>query len=153
MALLVVRSPLLGTTTPMSEVPDPVFADGLLGPGVLIDPPRTGEAAALAPIDGTIAAIHHHAFVVTAPDGRAVLVHLGLDTVELHGTGFTMHAVAGQQVRAGDVVLHWRPGDVAAGGRSPLSPVVAIAAEPGTVSLRAAVGSTVAAGDELFAWR
>ncbi|GEN79467.1 PTS sugar transporter subunit IIA [Actinotalea fermentans] len=153
MTLLVVRAPLPGSVVSMADVPDPVFADALVGPGLAVDPVRLAEVGAVAPIDGTVATIHPHAFVVAAPDGRAVLVHLGLDTVQLRGAGFVVHVQRGGRVRTGDVVVTWHPGEVEAGGRSPVCPVVALEAQPGALSPRADVGSTVAAGEDLFAWR
>lgn len=152
MATLTVRAPLAGVVTAMADVPDPVFGAELVGPGLAIDPARDGEVSVVAPFDGTIAKIHPHAFVVACPDGRAALVHLGLDTVQLGGEGFTVLAVEGDEVKAGDVVVRWRPADVEAGGRSPVCPVVALDAASGAVAPVAAVGSRVGAGDDLFAW-
>lgn len=152
MTTLTVRAPLPGVVTAMADVPDPVFGAELVGPGVAIDPARDGEVGVVAPFDGTIAKIHPHAFVVTSPDGRAALVHLGLDTVQLAGAGFTVHAAEGDEVAAGDVVVTWRPAEVEAGGRSPVCPVVALDATAGAVVPVAPVGSNVRAGDDLFAW-
>lgn len=151
-APLVVRAPLAGTVVALADVPDPVLAAAMVGPGVAIDPVGDGEVAAVAPIDGTLTKLHPHAFVVTAPYGRAVLVHLGLDTVELHGAGFTLQAAEGDVVRAGDVVVTWDPGAVAAGGRSVLCPVVALEAAAKAVS-PADLAALVAAGDPLLTWR
>lgn len=151
-APLTVRAPLAGVVTPMADVPDPVFSGELVGPGVAIDPARDGLVDVLAPLDGTVVAIRPHAFVVAAPDGRATLVHLGLDTVELAGAGFTVLAAEGDVVAAGDVVVRWTPADVADGGRSPVCPVVALDGA-GAVTPAAAVGTPVRAGDALFTWR
>ena len=152
MATLTVRAPLAGVVTAMADVPDPVFGAELVGPGLAIDPARDGEVSVVAPIDGTIVKIHPHAFVVASPEGRAALVHLGLDTVQLGGAGFTVLVAEGDPVRAGDVVVTWRPAEVEAGGRSPVCPVVALDAVAGAVAPLAAVGSAVGAGDDLFAW-
>lgn len=152
MATLTVRAPLAGVVTAMADVPDPVFGAELVGPGLAIDPARDGEVSVVAPFDGTIAKIHPHAFVVASPDGRAALVHLGLDTVQLGGEGFTVLAVEGDEVKAGDVVVRWRPADVEAGGRSPVCPVVALDAASGAVAPVRAVGTRVGAGDDLFTW-
>lgn len=152
MARLTVRAPLAGVVTAMADVPDPVFGAELVGPGLAIDPARDEEVGVVAPIDGTIVKIHPHAFVVASPDGRAALVHLGLDTVQLAGAGFTVVAAEGDEVRAGDVVLTWRPAEVEAGGRSPICPVVALDGTAGAVVPVAAVGSSVGVGDDLFAW-
>lgn len=152
MTTLTVRAPLAGVVTAMADVPDPVFGAELVGPGLAIDPARDGEVSVVAPIDGTIVKIHPHAFVVSSPGGRAALVHLGLDTVQLGGVGFTVHAAEGDEVKAGDVVVTWHPAEVEAGGRSPVCPVVALDGTAGTVAPIAAIGSVVGAGDDLFAW-
>ena len=83
---MAVLAPLAGRLLPMSELPDPVFAAEMVGPGVAVDPTDTGEpVTVLSPIAGTLVKVHPHAFVVLGPDGVGVLVHLGLDTVRLEG--------------------------------------------------------------------
>ncbi|WP_019814009.1 PTS sugar transporter subunit IIA, partial [Saccharomonospora saliphila] len=120
-----VLSPVAGTAVPLSRVPDAVFAEAMVGPGVAVEPDeRRGDA--VAPIDGTVVTLHPHAFVVAADDGRAVLVHLGIDTVKQQGTGFTVHVVRGESVRAGQPLVGWDPGAVRQAGYSPMVPVVAL---------------------------
>ncbi len=92
---------------PLSQVPDDVFSQLMLGPGVAVDPGTTGVVDVVAPVDGVLTALHPHAFVVQVPDGRAVLVHLGLDTVRLLGETFTLGCGKGDEVRAGQVVVSW----------------------------------------------
>ncbi|NLE72248.1 MAG: PTS glucose transporter subunit IIA [Actinomycetales bacterium] len=150
---LTVRAPVAGVVVAMADVPDPVFGAQLVGPGVAIDPVRDGDVDVVAPIDGTLVKVHPHAFVVAASDGRAALVHLGLDTVQLGGEGFTLRAAEGDAVRAGDVVVTWRPADVEAGGRSPVCPVVALDAPAEQVAAVPAVGARVGAGEPLLTWR
>ena len=150
---LTVRAPVAGVVVAMADVPDPVFGAQLVGPGVAIDPVRDGDVDVVAPIGGTLVKVHPHAFVVAASDGRAALVHLGLDTVQLGGEGFTLRAAEGDAVRAGDVVVTWRPADVEAGGRSPVCPVVALDAPAEQVAAVPAVGARVGAGEPLLTWR
>lgn len=150
---LTVLAPVAGTVVAMTDVPDPVFAGEIVGPGLAIDPLREGTVAVVAPVAGTVAKLHPHAFVVRADDGRAALIHLGLDTVQLGGQGFTLHTEEGRRVEAGDDVISWDPGAVAAGGRSPVCPVVALQGAPADVVPLAEVGSVVAAGDPLLEWR
>ncbi|WP_199433178.1 PTS sugar transporter subunit IIA [Qaidamihabitans albus] len=150
---LPVGSPVAGTTLALGEVPDPVFAQAMVGPGIAVRPEggRGGIVAAVAPIDGTIATLHPHAFVVAGEDGRAVLVHLGIDTVKQKGEGFTLHVVQGESVRAGQPIVGWDPDAVSAAGYSPIVPVVALdAAEDALSGLRPGTG--VGAGDEVFTW-
>lgn len=151
MAPLVLLAPVAGRVLTLQDVDDPVFADELVGPGLAIDPSRGGDEKVLSPVDGTIVKLHAHAFVVQVADGRAVLVHLGLDTVQLGGAGFALHAAEGDAVLAGDVVVTWNPGAVEAGGRSPVCPVVALEGA-GAVDRLASPGDAIAAGSPFLAW-
>lgn len=150
---LTVVAPVAGTVVAMADVPDPVFAGEIVGPGLAIDPARDGTVVVVAPVAGTIAKLHPHAFVVQSDARRAALVHLGLDTVQLGGAGFTLHAKEGDVVEAGDDVISWDPGQVADGGRSPICPVVALQGAPDDVAPLAEVGAVVDAGDPLLEWR
>ncbi len=151
-AAFTVLAPVSGVVRAMADVPDPVFGAELVGPGMAIDPSRDGVVDAIAPIDGTIVKLHPHAFVVTADAAHSALVHLGLDTVQLGGAGFTLHAQEGDVVTAGDVVVSWDPAAVEAGGRSPICPVVALEGKPGCLTALVAVGETVHSGEALFEW-
>jgi glucose-specific phosphotransferase system IIA component len=150
--LLDVLAPVPGRAVPMADVPDPVFAASLVGPGVAVDPARARQRA-LAPVGGRIAKLHPHAYVVTTPEGRGVLVHLGIDTVQLKGEGFTLLAVEGEDVEVGAPVVEWDPAAVEAGGRSPVCPVVALGASPDALETVAVLGGELAAGAGLFRWR
>ena len=147
---LQVHAPVAGRAVGLAGVPDEVFAQGLVGPGTAIDPKPEPDDA-LAPVGGTLAKLHPHAFVVVAEGGRGVLVHLGIDTVQLRGAGFELLAKEGQPVTAGQPVVRWDPAAVAASGRSPLCPVVALDAPWSALSAVVEQGE-VAAGDPLFVW-
>lgn len=147
-----VLAPVSGTAVAMADVPDPVFAGSIVGPGIAIDPDRSGEIDVVAPIAGVIAKLHPHAFVVVGEDGHGVLVHLGLDTVQLEGAGFTLHAAEKDAVSAGQVLMSWNPQEVESGGRSPVSPIVALEGKADALSYSVAPGDTVLTGDELFEW-
>ena len=149
---LVVLAPVAGTVRAMADVPDPVFAGEIVGPGLAIDPSLDGVVEAISPVAGTIIKLHPHAFVILAAGSRGLLVHLGLDTVQLGGQGFTLHAAEGDTVEAGDTVVSWNPADVVAGGRSPVCPVVALEAGPGVITGLVAPGQSVRAGEPLFEW-
>lgn len=142
----VVCSPLAGRLLALSVVPDPVFAEEMVGPGIVIDPERRHAAAeVLSPVEGTIGALHPHAFAVENPRA-AVLVHLGLDTVTLGGAPFTVLVSPGQEIAQGQPVVRWRI--EAIGALSPLVPVVALGAA--RVHLLAAPGDEVGPGTPLF---
>lgn len=149
--VLTVCAPVPGRARSLAEVPDPVFAAALVGPGVAVDPER-GPLTARAPVSGRLATLHPHAYVVVADDERGVLVHLGIDTVQLAGAGFELLAAQGDRVVAGGPVVGWNAARIEAGGRSPVCPVVALDAAPEAVSRLAADG-VVPAGAELFGWR
>ena len=151
-AVLTVLAPVAGTVRAMAEVPDAVFAGEIVGPGLAIDPARTGVVRVVAPVAGTIVKLHPHAFVIVGAGSRGALVHLGLDTVQLKGQGFTLHLAEGDIVAAGDVVVSWDPAEVAAGGRSPMCPVVALQARADAITGLVAPGTVVAAGQPLFEW-
>ncbi|MBB4914352.1 PTS sugar transporter subunit IIA [Streptosporangium saharense] len=144
-----VLAPVAGAALALRAVPDPVFSQGLVGPGLAIEPVRE-PGRAVAPIAGTIVKLHPHAFVVVGDDGRGVLVHLGIDTVQLRGEGFEVLASEGDRVEAGQPVVAWNPAEVEAGGRCPVCPVVALDAVAEAVT-RIADGP-VDTGDELFVW-
>ncbi|MGB9376539.1 MAG: PTS glucose transporter subunit IIA [Mycobacteriales bacterium] len=146
-----VGSPLHGEVVGLAGVPDPVFAEAMVGPGTAIDPRREpGEA--VSPVTGKLVKLHPHAFVVVDADGHGVLVHLGIDTVQMKGEGFTLLAAEGDQVQAGQALVRWDPAAVEASGRSPISPVVALDASAEAVTDLVETGP-VRLGDRLFSWQ
>ena len=147
---LTVLAPVAGRVLPLGEVPDPVFAEGMVGPGAAIDPER-GLLTAVAPAPGRIVKLHPHAYVVLTASGRGVLVHLGIDTVQLKGQGFRVLAAEGDEVPAGAPVVEWDAAAVESGGRSPVCPVIALDAAADAVRVGVA-GGAVEPGAELFTW-
>ena len=146
-----VHAPVAGRVLELVQVPDEVFGQGMVGPGLAIEPTGDGPATALAPVDGRVLKLHPHAFVLLAAGERGVLVHLGIDTVELAGAGFTVHVAEGQVVTQGEPMITFQPAAVAAGGRSPACPVIALDGAAEQVHPLAA--TQVASGDPLFDWR
>lgn len=149
---LEVLNPVAGTVVPLEEVADPVFADAIVGPGIAVDPVRAGEISVVAPVAGTIAKLHPHAFVIVTEEGRGVLVHLGLDTVQLNGEGFTLQAEEKETVEAGRVLLTWSPAEIEAGGRSPVCPVIALEGKAEDLTLAVFDGEAVDPTQHLFTW-
>lgn len=150
---LSVVAPVTGRAIALAEVPDAVFAQNMVGPGAAIDPDR-GPDVVVSPVSGILVKLKPHAFVVTAEDGRGVLVHLGIDTVNLDGGGFVLLAEEGSVVPAGAPVIRWSPAAVEAGGLSPICPVIALDADRAAVAALAGSISlgAVSAGDRLFTW-
>ncbi|MDQ1295132.1 MAG: sugar system component [Actinomycetota bacterium] len=144
-----VLSPVPGVCTPLGRVPDSVFAQGLVGPGVAVAPlPEPIDA--VAPVDGRLVKLHSHAFVIRTPCGRGVLVHLGIDTVKLNGEGFVPHVAQGEEVKAGQAIISWDPAAVAAGGRDPICPVVVLDTPAELVRNITTEGTEIASGSPLF---
>lgn len=152
MSVVTVCAPLGGRVLAMSDVPDPVFSEQMLGPGLAIDPPLAEQLDVFAPVDGTVRTVLPHAVAVQTDAGHGVLVHLGLNTVEMQGTGFLLAVSKGDVVEVGNHVISWSPRDVDRTGRSVITAVVALQAEPEQLELLVAPGDQVAAGDPLYRW-
>ena len=98
-----ILAPLTGKAVPLSEVPDPVFSEKVLGGGVAIIP---ADGKIVSPVDGEISTVAEtgHAYGFTSENGQEVLVHVGLETVSLNGECFKVYGKAGDKVKAGDLV-------------------------------------------------
>ncbi|MCH8611753.1 PTS sugar transporter subunit IIA [Arsenicicoccus dermatophilus] len=144
-----VLSPASGTIRPLAEVPDPVFAAEMVGPGLAVDPTPQVQTA-IAPIAGRIAKLHPHAYAI-AGDGLAVLVHLGIDTVQLAGAGFELLVDEGAEVVAGQELVRWDPAGIAAGGRSAMV-MVCLLDQPAAAVPADRAGDAVSVGETLLTW-
>ena len=143
-----ILSPVSGLRQDVSDVPDPVFAQGIVGPGAAISP-HHGKQCAVAPIDGLLVKLHPHAFCILSDRGPSVLVHLGIDTVHMHGDGFTLVAEENQRVSAGTEIIRWDPDYVADTGRSAICAVVVLDCPFPAVALQP-TGSEIAVSQPLF---
>jgi phosphocarrier protein FPr len=116
-------APLSGRLLPIEAVPDPVFAQKMVGDGVSLDPV---SQSLLSPCDGTVTLIHSagHAVTITTAEGIEVLMHIGLDTVMLKGKGFTPRVKTGETVVCGDVLIDFDADYVATHARSLLTQIV-----------------------------
>ncbi len=147
-----ILAPVSGRAVPLPDVPDPVFAQGMVGYGAAIDPPRE-VIDAVAPVSGTLLKLLPHAFIVLTPDNVGVLVHLGLDTVALKGEGFTAHVSQGDVVSAGQLIITYDVPLIEAKGLNPIVPVVLMdEREAGNIAASVAVqtGADIASGAGLF---
>lgn len=117
------KSPLSGKVLPLSDVPDKVFSSGAMGKGLAIDPEK-GEL--IAPADGEITTIFPtgHAVGLTTKDGIEILMHIGMDTVELEGQGFETFVKQGDQVKAGDLLVRFDIEAIKAAGYNVITPIV-----------------------------
>jgi multiphosphoryl transfer protein len=148
MSILQIRAPFDGWCCALDEVPDPVFAERLLGDGLAIDPtsgilvaPCAGEIITLPP--------SAHAVSIRAAGGIDVLIHIGIDTVQLAGRGFEALVRPGTQVRAGEELIRFDLDIAARGAKSLMTPIVVTPGDGLSLRTRRAFGS-VSAGDLLF---
>ena len=123
MGSTLVLAPVDGRALALTDVPDPVFSQGMVGYGAAIDP-RREIIDALAPVSGTLLRLMPHAYVIMTADGVGILVHLGLDTVALNGAGFSAHVAQGDSVTAGQPIIAYDVPAIVAAGYSPVIPVV-----------------------------
>ena len=109
--------------SPLSEVPDETFAHGLLGRGCAVEP---SEGRVIAPADGivTMLANSRHAVGITTDGGEEILVHIGINTVELGGEGFRAHVSEGDKVKRGQTLLTFDKSFIRSKGYNTLSPVL-----------------------------
>src|SRR5262249_19512221 len=128
MSILALAAPLAGWATRLDEVPDPAFAQGMVGDGVAIDP-TSNELC--APCDGVVVSVHRarHAVTLRSDGGAEILLHIGVDTVDLRGDGFEALVSAGQRVRTGDPLVRFDLDRVARRARSLLTPVLLVGGE------------------------
>jgi phosphoenolpyruvate-protein phosphotransferase len=145
---LKIMAPLTGWCAPLDEVPDQVFAGRMLGDGLAIDPT---SGVVMAPCAGEIITLpaSAHAVSIRTAQGIDVLIHIGIDTVELRGRGFEPRVQPGAMVRAGDELIRFNLDIVARGAKSLMTPVVIAPVDGVTISQRRAQGP-VTAGEILF---
>src|SRR6478735_5751649 len=126
--VLEVVSPLAGQVVPISEVPDPVFAGGVMGPGVAIIP--SGDTV-FSPGAGTVAAAQPtgHAFGLVLDGGLEVLIHVGIDTVNLKGEGFDVKVKNGDRVELGTPLVVFDRKVIEDGGYPLITPVIVLNAD------------------------
>ncbi|HJD46079.1 MAG TPA: sucrose-specific PTS transporter subunit IIBC [Candidatus Mediterraneibacter norfolkensis] len=103
-ATLEISSPVNGKVIPLEEVKDPTFSQKILGDGVAVEP---ADGTVKAPVDGTVSVAFEtgHAVGITAENGTEILIHIGIDTVDMNGTGFRMMVRDGQKVKKGDILV------------------------------------------------
>ncbi|WP_199712217.1 PTS sugar transporter subunit IIA [Kocuria tytonis] len=148
---LTVHAPLPGKLVQLAEVPDPVFAQGMVGHGAALEPVASEDfVTVVAPVSGRMLKVMPHAFVVQAPSGQGVLVHLGIDTVKLEGDGFTVHVAKGDQVSAGDPLVDMDLTTVRAAGLSACCPVIVLDSAADAITPLTAA-EDITAGQDLFA--
>jgi beta-glucoside PTS system EIICBA component len=116
-------SPLNGKVLALSEIEDAAFSSGALGHGVAIEP---SEGKLLAPVSGTVSALFptNHAIGITTDAGAEILIHIGMDTVQLEGKYFTAHTTQGEYVKKGQLLIEFDIEQIKKAGKPLTTPVV-----------------------------
>ena len=137
-----------GKAVALSQVSDPTFGQGILGDGVAVIP---SEGKIYSPVDGKVEMVFDtlHAVSITADFGAEVLVHVGLDTVQMKGDGFEGHVKAGDQVKKGDLLLTVDLDKVKAAGYDTIIPVI-ICNTADYAKVEGISGKDVAPGDDIL---
>lgn len=145
-------APLTGAVVPLADVPDPVFSEGLFGDGIGIDPL---DGRLVAPCDGIVMHLARtgHAVTLQTAEGAQVLVHIGIDTLALHGKGFTPKVAQGTHVRRGDLLIEFDLEFVARVARSLISVVAIANSDAFEVVARASAGNVEAGVSRLLVLR
>ena len=130
-----ILSPVAGRLMNLEATGDPVFASRALGVGVGVVPETTGETAVLAPVSGMLKTVARtgHAFGIKTDGGIEVLVHIGIDTVDMDGEGFAVVVAKGERIAAGEPLATVDFGKVAAAGHSVVVVVTVVNAAELTV--------------------
>ena len=116
-------APMVGKAVPITEVPDPTFAEGMLGNGIAIEP---ADGKVYAPCDATVDMMFTtgHAVSLVADCGAEILIHVGLETVSLEGKPFTVHIANGDKVKKGQLLIEADLEAIKAAGYEVITPVV-----------------------------
>ncbi len=144
---LTLLAPLSGVIVPLDQVPDPAFARRLAGDGLALDPL---DQRLLAPCDARVLHVHRagHALTLSA-SGLEILIHVGLDTVALKGSGFEPRVKAGDEVQAGDLLLTFDADYVARHARSLITPVLVLSMDR-VAALQGRTGRVLGGRDALL---
>lgn len=137
-----------GTTVALKDVPDPTFAEEMIGKGVAILPT---DGKVVAPVSGTVSMVFptNHAVGLVDENGVEVLVHIGIDTVSMKGEGFTGHVKQGDTLKAGDLMIEVDLDKVKEAGFNTIIPVI-ITNTPSFTAVEGLAGKDVKVGDEVI---
>lgn len=118
-----ILSPVAGNAIDLKDVPDPTFAEGILGLGAAVEP---SEGKVTAPADATVETLFetHHAIGLKLENGAELLIHIGINTVELNGEGFTAHVSEGDSVKKGQTLITFDKELITSKGYKTVTPVI-----------------------------
>lgn len=146
----ILKAPLAGQVIPIEQIGDGVFSQKLMGDGVGIEPEGN---RVVAPADGTVAVVMEdtgHACGLLLDNGMEILIHVGIDTVDMKGDGFKLYVKAGDRVRCGDLLLSFSPEKIEAAGH-PKTTAVIITGEGVAKNIRFLTGMAAIAGETVIA--
>lgn len=120
---ITIYSPIKGNAVELEKVGDGVFSSGMLGQGIAIEP---SQGRAVAPVAGTISMVFEtkHAIGITSDNGVEILIHIGLDTVQLNGKYYTTHVNTGDHVKAGDLLVEFDMENIKSEGYQVITPII-----------------------------
>ncbi len=119
----IICSPLEGSIVPLSEVKDPTFAEGIMGNGIAIMP---SSGRVVSPVNGTVSALFEtkHAIGILSDEGVELLIHIGLDTVDLGGRFFEARVKAGDKINLGDLLVEFDIDEIKKAGYDVITPII-----------------------------
>lgn len=145
----IVHAPLTGEVTPLSEVPDQVFSEKMMGDGIAIKP---SQGDVRAPFNGKVQMIFptKHAIGLVSDSGLELLIHIGLDTVKLNGEGFTLHVEEGQEVKQGDLLINFDLDYIRKHAKSDITPIIVTQGNITNLDFKQGEHGNISFGDQLF---
>ena len=149
-AKIVLKAICDGRTLPLSAVPDEVFSQGVMGEGMAFEP--SGDTI-YAPADAEVSVVmedSRHACGLALADGTELLIHIGIDTVDMNGDGFTLFVHEGDHVKAGDRLIAFSPDKIAAAGH-PKTTVFIVTEPAGHASMEFCTDIDVTHGETVSA--
>lgn len=147
---VIVTAPVEGRLIELSDVPDPVFSQKMMGDGFAIEP---SEGLVVAPVDGEIQSVFptKHAVGIKTKSGVEILIHIGLETVSLNGEGFEAFVTAGDKVKRGDKLIAFDLGIISEKAKSTVTPIIITNMDEVVENLhKHSSGETVAAGKDIL---
>ena len=141
-------SPLTGNLVKMENVPDPVFSSGALGQGIAVEPT---EGKVFAPADAEVTTMFPtgHAIGLKTGKGTEILIHIGMDTVEMEGKGFTVHVAQGDKVKKGQLLIEFDIDAIKKAGHPIITPVI-VTNSANYKEVKPVEGTTIKNGDNLI---
>ncbi|HEQ7447534.1 TPA: PTS glucose transporter subunit IIA, partial [Streptococcus pyogenes] len=146
--VITLTSPLTGEVKALSEAVDPVFAQGVMGQGVLLQPT---EGVLVAPCDAEVSVLFptKHAIGLVTAEGLELLMHIGMDTVNLDGQGFEALVKQGDQVKAGQTLIQFDIAAISEAGYATEMPLVVTNQDTFTVTVEGSLPHQIKANDKL----